>query len=386
MHYTASVLVVSVALASLLLVIPNTNSAFACTCISPGTPVEELNRSAAVFSGEVVDISEDGYLEEQYGYEVKFDVEKSWKGDSVETLTVLTGYGGGDCGYGFEIGEKYLVYAYSSEGSLNANICSRTAPLANAQEDLGALGAEWKIYKAKYEDKVFKIPYRFANGNILKIEVDPDFTSIIAWIESRNDSTIEITIPRDLVDPRTEGLYGDDDEFIVLVDGEEVDTEETNKSPCFRTLLISVPGGAEEIEFIGTFVMSVMNIQQIIGAPPIFFTTEKVIDYIEGEEIRVSGCTNLSLDDKEVLLEVLDPEAKAYRTVSVTPNRDGSFSALLVVGGELAANDNYTIQATYAGYTAVPEFPVSMIILGISFVGLLVAARLFSSTNKHNVY
>ena len=176
MHYTASALVVIVALASLVLVIPNTNSAFACSCIPPRTPTESLNESAAVFSGEVIDISENGYVEEQYGYKVKFDVERSWKGDSVETLSVLTGYGGGDCGYGFEIGEKYLVYAYSSEGSLNANICSRTTPLANAQEDLDTLGTEWKVYKANYEDDVFKIPYRFANGDLRSVEIDPDFT------------------------------------------------------------------------------------------------------------------------------------------------------------------------------------------------------------------
>ena len=45
-----------------------------------------------------------------------------------------------------------------------------------------------------------------------------------------------------------------DDTFFVLVDGEEVDFEETTTSTD-RTLTIQFPAGAEEIEIIGTFVV-----------------------------------------------------------------------------------------------------------------------------------
>jgi hypothetical protein len=365
MHYTASALVVIVALASLVLVIPNTNSAFACSCIPPRTPTESLYESATVFAGEVVDISENEDVGEQYGYKVKFDFERSWKGDSVETLTVLTGYGGGDCGYGFEIGEKYLVYAYSSKGSLNANICSRTTPLANAQEDLDALGVEWKIIKANADNDVFKIPYRFVNGDLGSIEIDPDFTSIIASIESSDDGTIIITIPRNLIDAKTGG-GSDDDEFIVLVDGEEESAEETSKSPCFRTLLISVPGGAEEIEIIASSIYG----GSYTEVPPIYVNAWR-----DTRGLVISGCTNLALDDKEVILEAVNPEGELYQTISVTPNRDGSFSTSLFVEDTHAS---YTVKATYADhtYTYVPEFPVNlMIIAAIGLIGVLIAAR-----------
>jgi hypothetical protein len=53
------------------------------------------------------------------------------------TLDVSTGAGGGDCGFGFDVGERYLVYAWRSEsGELTTGICSRTKLLANAAEDV----------------------------------------------------------------------------------------------------------------------------------------------------------------------------------------------------------------------------------------------------------
>ena len=47
---------------------------------------------------------------------------------------------------------------------------------------------------------------------------------------------------------------GGDDEYFVLIDGEEVEFTET-KSSTDRTLTIDFPVGAEEIEIIGTFVI-----------------------------------------------------------------------------------------------------------------------------------
>jgi hypothetical protein len=47
---------------------------------------------------------------------------------------VTTGGGGGDCGYEFEVGTRYLIEAYRSaeDGQLTTGICSKTRPLAQA--------------------------------------------------------------------------------------------------------------------------------------------------------------------------------------------------------------------------------------------------------------
>jgi hypothetical protein len=139
----------SVALAATLLLalIFNVDDAHACSCVSGITPVESLQKSAAVFSGEVVDVDENftpGSSGPHLG-PVTFDVKESWKGVSEDPL-VVHGYGyGPDCGIGFTVGDRYLVYAYRGgelgDGPLETSICGGTKPLTDAATDLVALGA-----------------------------------------------------------------------------------------------------------------------------------------------------------------------------------------------------------------------------------------------------
>jgi hypothetical protein len=52
-------------------------------------------------------------------------------------IEIVTGAGGGDCGYAFRSGVAYVIYAYkNSEGRLETGICSRTRPLTEAAEDV----------------------------------------------------------------------------------------------------------------------------------------------------------------------------------------------------------------------------------------------------------
>lgn len=116
----------------------------------PGTVAEEVERADAVFVGAVDAVDTNAYGKYVYNptiiyvYEpvmVTFIVQEYWKGVFSEPLVIHTGQGGGDCGYPFEDGESYLVYAYADEqGDLHANICSRTALLSDAAYDLAKLG------------------------------------------------------------------------------------------------------------------------------------------------------------------------------------------------------------------------------------------------------
>lgn len=83
-----------------------------------------------------------------------------WKGPSVHTIVVKTG----PCSYFFEVGQEYLVYADSvdeemaaavvdspmevdlAEGDFFIRGCSRTQLLADATEDLAALGEGTRVY------------------------------------------------------------------------------------------------------------------------------------------------------------------------------------------------------------------------------------------------
>ncbi len=121
------------------LLVINTSHVSACLCGFPGdqaSPLESLERSDAVFVGRVLDIDKK-FL--GFEYNVRFEVEKYWKGISEKNVTIETDSGGGACGYRFEKGEEYLVYAYGDD-TLSTNRCSRTRLLANAQKDLLSLG------------------------------------------------------------------------------------------------------------------------------------------------------------------------------------------------------------------------------------------------------
>ncbi len=133
-------------LASLVILFINnsySDFAFACSCIPSPPPIEALEESTAVFSGTVLRVDRGllGIGDLPGSISVTFDVERSWKGVTEKTVVVETSSDSAMCGYGFKESEKYLVYTHEVSGSLHTGICSRTVLLANAQEDLDALGS-----------------------------------------------------------------------------------------------------------------------------------------------------------------------------------------------------------------------------------------------------
>jgi hypothetical protein len=112
----------------------------ACSCAPPPPPKEALEAAGAVFTGKVKSVKAAG----EFQLEVTFEVDRSWKWVEKGTVTLYTGNDGAICGYGFEVGKSYLVYARfierDAEKVLSTNICTRTAAVGDAKDDLAALG------------------------------------------------------------------------------------------------------------------------------------------------------------------------------------------------------------------------------------------------------
>lgn len=127
-------------------------SNFACSCnvwmSSSLTRMENAQQQAKViFSGKVIKILKG---DKSSLVRVKFKVDRVWKNELVQTIIIYTGRGGGDCGFDFQTGESYLVYAYvRKNNSLGASICTRTTEIAYAEEDLKILGAGKSIKREK---------------------------------------------------------------------------------------------------------------------------------------------------------------------------------------------------------------------------------------------
>lgn len=106
----------------------------ACVCIVQ-SPAEAFERADAVFVAKVTAIKKPASAD--IFDRIEMSVLKIWKGDQKKVESILTGCTRTDCGYCFEKGKTYLVYAYrTNEGLFATNDCSGTVLFENAEEDL----------------------------------------------------------------------------------------------------------------------------------------------------------------------------------------------------------------------------------------------------------
>ena len=129
------------------------DEARACMCASGPPPCQSYWQASAVFVGVVTGATmkkppkmelEEIRRRADAGEDMRtwrvfhIAVERSFRGETGTQVDVYTGMGDYDCGYGFRVGGRYLVYAYYDEKSarFSTSICTRTAPIGEADEDL----------------------------------------------------------------------------------------------------------------------------------------------------------------------------------------------------------------------------------------------------------
>jgi len=94
------------------------------------TAYEELQNADVVFYGQVVEMrmieSKSSHTgEKNYEVEIKLRVEKAWRKD-LEEFVQIREYSN-SCGIGFEIADRWLVYAtFDQDKHLRTNYCSRS--------------------------------------------------------------------------------------------------------------------------------------------------------------------------------------------------------------------------------------------------------------------
>jgi len=158
-EFSAKIVLVGLVLIALLFSV----RLLACSCAGPArTPCFAAGSSTAVFTGKVLDIADQPppaplpssgntgrviasrQTANPISLPARLRVVRLSVGDvltgvdaSQKEIEILTGYGGGDCGYPFQLGGEYVVYAYkNSAGRLETGICMRTRPLDQAAEDV----------------------------------------------------------------------------------------------------------------------------------------------------------------------------------------------------------------------------------------------------------
>lgn len=132
----------------------NASSVFACSCL----PMEdksidekvraEYSNSTGVFSGEVLQVIKEIGANQ---IKVKFRVKEAWKGKFSRQTIIKTVQDSAACGYKFEVGKKYLVFAAGEENNLRTDICTRTS-LLKPNKDVSILN-KIKKQKVKFAPK-----------------------------------------------------------------------------------------------------------------------------------------------------------------------------------------------------------------------------------------
>jgi len=115
----------------------------------------------------------------------------------------------------------------------------------------------------------FDVEYIIRGGTVKNMEIDPEGLALIITIDAFKDGSITVTLPRDMIDAKKPAnlsaddiLVGktvdpkdlEDDEFFVLIGGEETNFKET-KSKISRTLSIGFAAEDTQIEIIGTQIV-----------------------------------------------------------------------------------------------------------------------------------
>ena len=139
---TLGILVRNILFGFTLLVLGHGTMSWACSCIRQTTCGVHRYLDADFF-GEVLSrrvmTSDDRRSFDSVLFQVR--VIESFRGTEKagDIVGIRTGFGGGDCGYRFEIGVKYLIDASRNGDGFITGICSLTAPLQDSEVELRSL-------------------------------------------------------------------------------------------------------------------------------------------------------------------------------------------------------------------------------------------------------
>jgi len=156
-----------IAVTVIAIIAANVQETRACSCLPPLPPAKAFADADAVFMGKVVSFELTG---EAFSLRLaKFAVTKIWKGERSAVNEILTANNSAACGYEFQVGENYVIYAYNAgDGKLHTNICTRTRPARFAADDLKylataasfplAIGNAWTLQQkqtqVRYKDNI----------------------------------------------------------------------------------------------------------------------------------------------------------------------------------------------------------------------------------------
>lgn len=140
----------------------------------------------------------------------------------------------------------YLVRVSYGEGNIAETEFSYT-PKSEATETTNNFEVDAGSYGT------FDVEYTIKGGTVENMVVDSDIFAVIVQIDSTDEGTITLDLPREYIG--AEKQDGKDDTFIILIDGIEVPYQESVVHTDSRVITINFEQGDSDIEIIGTYVV-----------------------------------------------------------------------------------------------------------------------------------
>ncbi|HYZ92027.1 MAG TPA: hypothetical protein VFA34_06480 [Actinomycetota bacterium] len=123
------------AFAASILLVGFASPCLACSCVQQ-TDQQHYQRAAVVFVGKAIerhDPSEGDYQSSADPIHWTFDVESTQKGTTTRKQIVSSSRDEASCGFTFEIGKRYQVFASKTNGELRTSLCDGTREVNGGQ-------------------------------------------------------------------------------------------------------------------------------------------------------------------------------------------------------------------------------------------------------------
>jgi len=113
----------------------------------------------------------------------------------------------------------------------------------------------------------FDVDYTIRGATVKDMRVDSVALALLVILETDDDGAITLELPRESIDAKI--MNGQDDDFIILIDGAEVPYIDVSTNSESRKITIQFEEGDSDVEIIGTFVVpefgSIVMIILVIG-------------------------------------------------------------------------------------------------------------------------
>src|SRR5215208_840583 len=131
------------------------------------------------------------------------------------------------------------------------NATTTNATTTNATTTNATTAADWLTSELNVDGQTYPTQYMIDGGSINNMTISNETKSLIVSINSTDVGTLDIRLPRNVIDAKTD--EGSDAEFASIIDDAEfIEPGEPTTTADMRTLSIGFPSGAEKIEILGT--------------------------------------------------------------------------------------------------------------------------------------